>query len=700
MAVTGTTRIALTVLAGATAAAGAVVSVGLGLGEPGHRDRLAILLVILTYAVVAPVILLARPGNTIGRLLMVGALAWGVGEGLLAAGVHGAVSEPGSVPIAAAIGVVGTSVRAVGWLVLALLVPLLFPDGRPAWPGRRLPVVLAIGSIATFSLAMLVSPTPLETRLSTVANPLGLPESLRPVADVAVLSGLGLAAVTLVVAVVGVVRRWRQGDELLQQQLLWFAVAFCLPVFLLPVAATQWAEPWMFAAVMLPAPLAIGAALLQRRLYDIQLVVSRTLTYVLLSGAVATLYALTVALVGALLQDSDAAWLPWAAAGVVAAAFLPIRDALQRAVNRLTYGQWSQPAEVLAESGRRLADATDVSNLLDTLVRQLGEGLRLERVEIVDVHGRALARQGPERGRGSGHSGGSGSGESVDVGEEFDVVWPLVAYGVPVGELRHSPRPLRAADRELLDDVARQLGGVVHSARLLTTIRDGQERLARAREEERRRLRRDLHDGLGPTLSALTLQVDTLRNRLALNGPATTAALSTSGLDLEAELLRLRSGIQATVHDVRRIVEGLRPPAMDEEGLDGALHRLADDVSARSGLVVHLAVDGPAQVPAAVEVATFRVAQEALTNVIRHSGASSASVRLAVDDHTLTLEVSDDGTGPGPGRAGGLGLVHMRERAEEIGGTLTVVPRPNPGHGTCVSMRLPLTDVMTEGAEE
>ena len=373
----GIRRTALTVFAGAAASAGAVVSVVLGLGEAGHPGRLAILLVITTYAVVASVILVARPGNTIGRLMMLGALAWGVGEGLLAIGVQGAVSDPGSVPFAAGIGVLGTSVRAVGWLVLALLVPLLFPDGRPAWPARRLPVRLAVASIAMFAVAALISPTPLETRLSSVPNPFGLPESLHVVADLAALAGLGLAGVTLAIAVAGVVHRWRRGDELLQQQLLWFAAAFCLPIVMLPVAATSWAEPWMFAAVTLPAPIAVGVALLQRRLYDIQLVVSRTLTYVLLSAAVAVLYALTVALVGALLRDSDAGWLPWVAAGVVAAAFLPIRDALQRAVNRLTYGQWSQPAEVLAETGRRLADATDVPTLLDTLVNQIGDGLRL-----------------------------------------------------------------------------------------------------------------------------------------------------------------------------------------------------------------------------------------------------------------------------------------------------------------------------------
>ncbi|HET6967091.1 MAG TPA: ATP-binding protein [Ornithinibacter sp.] len=685
----GAARTGAVALAGAAASAGAVVSVALGRGEPGHTGRLAILVVITTYAVVAAVILVARPRTTIGRLMMAGALAWGVGEALLAIGVEGAVTEPGSIPGAATVGVVGTAVRAAGWLVLALLVPLLFPDGRTAWPGHRLPVLLAVAAIAAFSLAALVNPVPLESRLSSVPNPLGLPASMQLVADAVAVTALVSAAGVLVLAVVGVVHRWRGGDELVHQQLLWFALAFCLPLVTIPVAATPWARPWMFAAASLPTPVAIGVALLQRRLYDIQLVVSRTLTYVLLSMAVAGLHALTVAGVGAFLRDSDAVWLPWAAAGVVAAAFLPLRDALQGAVTRLTYGQWSQPAAVLAASGRRLADASDVPALLDSLVAEIGAGLRMQRVEIVDERGRSLARHGDP------------------VGAEDDVLVPLLAYGVPVGVLRHTARGLRPADRTLLADVARQLGGVVHSAALLDTIREGQERVVRAREEERRRLRRDLHDGLGPTLAALTLQVDTLRNRLvptlpvAAGGgaPAATPASEASpvaGALLERELLRLRSGIQATVHDVRRIVEGLRPPALDEDGLDGALRRLADDVTAGSDLALDLDLDAVERVPAAVEVATYRVAQEALTNVVRHSGAGHASVRLSVDDDSVTLVVCDDGCGPGPGRVGGLGLVSMRERAEEIGGTVVVDGGTHQGRGTRVVLRLPLA-ATTEG---
>ena len=537
-------RVMAIALVAAAAVAGAVVSVALGRGEPGEADRLAILLVVVTYVVVAVVILGARPGNAVGRLLLAGACAWGVGEGLLAVGVEGA--DPGSVsapvptvvPTLVLVGVLGIAARGLGWLVLALWVPLVFPDGRTAWPGRRAPVVLVAAAVGTFTLATLLSPTPLESRLEDLANPIGLPDDWRLLTDLMAIGALALAVASLGVAVAGLVRRWRGGDEMVHQQLLWFAAAFACPLLLLPLVATPGAAPWMFAMVSLPVPVAVGVALLQRRLYDIQLVVSRTLTYLLLSAAVAALYALTVGGVGVLLRERGAPWLPWVAAGVVAVSFAPLRNALQQMVTRLTYGQWSEPAAVLAASGRRLADAADVPALLRSLVAELGEGLGLERVEILDAHGRTLARHGAAPRAGSaaaegvaGSAAAEGVAGSAAAGVELQgsavaagVELPLLAYGVRVGVLRHSPRRLRAADRELLADVARQLGGVVHSAALLETIREGQERLVLAREEERRRLRRDLHDGLGPALAALTLQVDTLRNRLASAGVAAGVA--------------------------------------------------------------------------------------------------------------------------------------------------------------------------------
>lgn len=441
-----------------------------------------------------------------------------------------------------------------------------------------------------------------------------------------------------------------------------YGLAFAAPLALLPFIPTALVQPWMFAAVTVPLPLAVAVAMFQRQLYDVPLVVNRTVTFLGLSAAVAALYAGTVGGVGALLHERGASWLPWVAAGVVTVAFAPLRNALQRGVNRLTYGQAASPAEVLAATGRRLADAADVSGLLHTLTDEVRSSLNLAAVELRGARGQLLAASGAP--------------------EATMVEAPLSAYGRPVGTLRWSPTRLRPSERQLLDDLAAQLGGVVHAAGLVEDLREAQDRLVRAREDERRRLRRDLHDGLGPTLAALTLQVDTVRNLLA------------RGTDADAELLRLRSGVASTVLDVRRLVEGLRPPALDELGLDGALAQLAERVTLGSDLAVDVSLP-PALplIPAAVEVAAYRVTQEALGNAVRHSGATASRVALHVEDDGIRLEVSDNGSGAVHPRPGGLGLASMHERAAELGGRLSI--RTGPARGTVVDLWLPRSAVTT-----
>jgi signal transduction histidine kinase len=251
-----------------------------------------------------------------------------------------------------------------------------------------------------------------------------------------------------------------------------------------------------------------------------------------------------------------------------------------------------------------------------------------------------------------------------------------------VGTLSWARRPLRDIDRALLADLARQLGTVVHAAGLLDAVRASQGRLVLAREEERRRLRRDLHDGLGPALAGLMLQVDTLRNLLRSRLGPETSGVADQGL------LALRSGIQGTVADVRRIVEGLRPRALDELGLADAVAQLADRLAAGSDLAVDVRADQLPRLPAAVEVAAYRITQEALTNILRHADARSACVMLRHDPAGLALEIRDDGRGVLAPRPDGVGLTSMRERAQEISGTFTVDARP--GEGTTISATLPI----------
>lgn len=633
--------------------AGALVSVGVArLREPGQVpfDQVAIAVVIAMYAGVAVLVTVVAPQNRVGHLMALGTTAWGAGEGLLALGLH----HPGPSSAAWLVSL-GTTARALGWLVLVLGVPFAFPDGEAPWPGARSPWRLVVGAIALFTLAAVVAPVPLDRRAAHLTNPLGLPSRMKVIADLMAIVGLAACVGALLLATAGLVHRWRTGDTLRQQQLLWLALAFVPPVVFLPLIATDIAEPWLFALVTLPVPIAVAVAVVQRRLYDVQLTVARTLTYAVLSAAVAVVYVVTIAGVGAVLDERGASWLPWLAAGVVAVSFAPLRNGLQRTITRLVYGQWAEPAEVLGRTARRLADATAVPELLSVLAHELGETLRLRRVEILDSSRRLLAVHGTAGGKLGGFS--------------------LTAYGEPVGELRvGADRELRPVDLRLLNDVADQLGAVLHSAALVETLRGTQHSLVLAREEERRRLRRDLHDGLDPALASMTLKVDELRNRWRqLDDP-------------DEELLVLRSSIQAAVVDVRRIVEGLRPASLDQRGLAAALAQMAL-LTTRTEVVVDVG-DLPS-LPAAVEVASFHIVQEALSNALRHANPSRVVIELGVVGDHLTVEVMDNGTGTASPRPGGVGLHSMRERAEELGGRLTVVSAP--ARGTRVRLTLPLT---------
>jgi len=267
---------------------------------------------------------------------------------------------------------------------------------------------------------------------------------------------------------------------------------------------------------------------------------------------------------------------------------------------------------------------------------------------------------------------------------------PLVYQKEEIGRLVIAPRApgerFSDADRSLLEDLARQAEVAVHAVRLTADLQSSRERLVATREEERRRLRRDLHDGLGPTLASLALKLDAAR-KLVRRKPG----------DAEEMLSRLKDQTQDTVGDVRRLVYGLGPPALDDLGLVSAIHQqaeshgfvaheefLAKDTenrAAREDRSVLFSLEAPETVvllPAAVEVAVYRIAQEALTDVARHAHARTCHVCLSLDRDSslLELEITDDGVGMPEGRRAGVGLSSMRERAEELGGRCDVEPAP------------------------
>ena len=446
----------------------------------------------------------------------------------------------------------------------------------------------------------------------------------------------------MVIGVVCLVVRYRRGNEVVRRQLLWLvAAAAVIVVAVIPwalVAGTPLAV--LFTIPLLPA--AVAAGVLRHQLLDIRLVVARGLTYALLSGLVLAAYAgLVVVLSGV------------ASALLVALLALPLRSRLQTAVDQLLYGERGNPLEVASRVGRSLG-----AGLPETL-DEIRMALRLPYVGVV-VDGEPLA------------TGGVLDGPSAQL--------PLEGGTLVVG-LRRGETRLDPADERVLVLLSGPLSTAMHATTLLEQLQLSRERLVVAREEERRRLRRELHDGLGPLLTGVALSADTAAN---LAGGAPDAAL-------QEKLSAVRSDTRSAIQEVRRIVDNLGSPALDALGLVEALRIRADQVSRRSdGAALRTVVEAGElpPLPPAVEQAAYRIATEALTNVIRHSRATSVVVRLGADDAGLHCEVLDDGGCTIAWRPG-VGIAGMRERVAQLGGSCEVGPGPRGGEvRVCLPMAL------------
>jgi signal transduction histidine kinase len=426
--------------------------------------------------------------------------------------------------------------------------------------------------------------------------------------------------------------------------------------------------------LLLCIPLSLAAAILQYRLWDIDLVINRTLVYGVLTACVVGLYVLIVGSLGAVFNVRGNLAISLLATGVVAMLFQPLRERLQRAVNRLMYGERDEPYAVIARLGERLEGTLAPEAVLSAIVETVRASLKLPYAAVA-------LEQGDKQQIAA--SAGEPTAETVRI--------PLVYQNERVGELLLGPRAgeraFSATDRRLLDDLARQAGVAVYAVRLTTdlqrlnvALQRSREQLVAMREEERRRIRRDLHDGVGPTLASLVQRLDAA-STLVKEEPEAAIEMLTD----------LKGQVKQTIADIRQLVYALRPPVLDDFGLLSAIREHAVSYNHPDGLRVHLdAPESLPPLPAAVEVAAYRIVQEALTNVARHAEAQQCTIHLTLDDKTLTLEASDDGQGFSPRRRSGIGLSSMRERAEELGGTFEI--ESTPGRGTTVRACLPLPD--------
>jgi signal transduction histidine kinase len=613
--------IGVAALGGALAAAGLVLALA-NAGTPlpdGTNWRVAHAGAV-AFVAFGALLAIRLPGNAVSWI----ALAVGVSQALAQAANEWAVfallTEDGARAGGAFAQWLASWVWLPGYALVPTLLLLLFPAGRP--PSRRWrPLIGACGvAIALTTAWFMVVP------YADLGEPVLDPGAARPLTSAALADVLEPAALLLIPCVIAcaasvLVRlRGASGEE--RQQLRWFGAGVAVALLCLLAGRTiDGLGPAALAAAQIVLPAAITVAIVRHGLWELGPLARRSVVYGVLSVAALALYGLAVLGLG----GGNAV-----ATVLVAVALLPLHARIGRGVNRLLYGDRDEPWAAARRLGERLAAPGDP-------LEEIRGALRLPVVELRDV--------------------------APATGERLAAV-PLVFAGERVGVLVAGGRELGAADRRALADLAPPLAAAVHAARLSEDLRSSRERLVAAREEERRRLRHDLHDEVGPSLAILALRLDAEgRDELAAQA--------------RADLARIRA-----------IVRDLRPAALDDLGLAGALAQEVDAVRA-GGLDARLeAPERLGALPAGVEVAAYRIAREALANVVRHAGASRCVVALHRTGLALSVAIEDDGRGIAPGAAPRVGLASMRARAEELGGGFEIARGPRGG--TRIYARLPL----------
>jgi signal transduction histidine kinase len=569
------------------------------------------------------------------------------------------------------------------WMLNGLLpvtfLLLLFPDGHlpsPRW--RPVAWIAGLGIIGVI-FGMAFRPI-LEDMGHVEINPFGIPGS-DGVMDTLTTVAAPLLLIGILGSITSVIVRFRNAAGIERAQLKWLAFAGVIVIVGNILAWIPWAV-WpdnplsMEVGIIVQAititniVAAAGIAILRYRLWDIDIVINRTLVYISLSAIVVGVYMLLVGSAGALLRTSSSLPISLFATGVVAMSFQPIRERLQRGVNRLMFGERDEPYAVLGRLSQRLEVVVAAPVVLPTIVETVAEALKLPYAAIA-------LKEGDSFKTAAEYSRPSLSERKPDGETE---ILPLVYQLETIGQLHLAPRSpgeqFSQTDRRLLETIARQAGIAAYNVRLTQDLQRSRERLVTTREEERRRLRRDLHDGLGPILASMSFKLDAIHN-LADRNPESVKKMATD----------LKTQMQGALMDIRRIAYDLRPPALDELGLVGALKEHITACNQSGNLQIALeAPDNIPQLKAAVEVAAYRIAMEAMTNVARHADARQCQVRLFMDGR-LCLEIDDDGRGIPVGVRAGVGMSSMRERAEELGGTCVVETQPE--QGTHVLVELP-----------
>lgn len=475
------------------------------------------------------------------------------------------------------------------------------------------------------------------------------------------------------------VYRYQHSDSFQRQQIRWIvwgasASAVGLMLQVVPTlfelsASTRVLQDFLLYPLgqLLKAclPLSIAFAILRYRLWNIELILNRVLVYGSLSVLTMLGYLGTIFVLHVLFTGLSNPVISFLAAGVLAILFEPLRQRLQRAVNRWMYGERDDPYAVLSRLVGTLERTPATNEVLPAIAETIGHSLKIPYVAIW------LDQDDAE------NLAASSGSETTDL-----VSFPLAYQGETIGRLevaRRAPNEeFSKADLHLIENITQQAGAAAQTVRLHAELVRSRAQIVNEREDERLRIRRDLHDELGPMLAAQGLKLSAARQMMR-----TKPEKAESLVD---EVIQQN---QQTVADVRRLVHGLRPPVLDQLGLVDAVWDLARNHGGRPALEIMLTSDRLPHLPAAVEVNAYRILLEAWNNAIRHAHASRCLIKFQAEQNMLVISIQDDGVGMPKEYRAGVGLRSMRARAEEIGGGLSV-DEVQP-HGTRITARLPLS---------
>ena len=638
----------------------------------------------ISFPLVGAVVVSRRPTHPVGWVLIGIGLTLGIGVSLTELSNH-MLTVP--VPKLEALVNFGNSAFSIGGLVLVIVLLLLFPDGR--LKSRRWLVVLslALTVFAGFVLGTVFAdtlnagstpPTP------TPKNPFAYPPIGHSLYFLVANTGFAIYAGLLLAAVVSVFLRFRGAGPELRQQLKWFTFAAVVVAAATALGSVLGLIPGVPGSVALASQIAItlalislsasiGIAILRHRLFDIDLVLSRTLTYGVLAALIAAVYVGVVVGVGALVGRGSTSnlLLSLLATAVLALAFQPLRLRLNRVANRLVYGSHATPYELLQQFTRQVAQSVSADEALPRMAQLLAEATFAQRADVW------LYR--------------SGAQVPVAGWPSFD---PEARIDMPteVVEVRHHGRLLGAlsltrrdgdtltpTEQRLVDGLALQAGLLLRNFSLASELRGRLDdlkasrlRLIAAQDEERRRLERDLHDGAQQHLVALRVKLGLLAERARELAPG-----------LEPDVQELNADSQAALENLRDLARGVYPPLLESQGLGPAL---AAQVR-RLSVPVSVVADS-SRYARDVEGAVYFCCSEALQNLAKHAEANAGAVVLERSNGRLRFEVRDDGRGFELDGRAGSGLQNMRDRVEALGGSLEV--RSDTGAGTTVEGWLPV----------